>query len=254
MEKSLLTILTGFDDLNMKAFMAKFVSLIDENGLREALRTLEAYNKQEGAAATEDEKAKADEKSRAWATNAALFANAVVEAQEKAQEAKAEEENEDAKVLRIMRITGVDWEEAWNIVRAEELEEGASICCSEECEGNDSAMSILVEAAKMGKKKRNARRRAEGRSVSDDEGEDTKPSYVAPPRVRDADKYWPYARCKNIVKLIKKPGDIVPRNHNALLDYIARYAKANVDVLKKTHPKMYFKDSPRVRALISHVP
>jgi hypothetical protein len=228
MENSLLTILTGFDDLNMKAFMARFVSLIDENGLREALRTLEAYNKQEGAAAP------------------------VVSEPEPKPE--PEPEDEDAKVRRIMRITGVDWEEAWNIVRAEELEDGASICCSEECEGHSSAMSILVEAAKMGKKKRNARRRAEGRSVSDDEGENEKPTYVAPPRVRDADRYWPYARCKNIVKLIKKPGDVVPRNHNGLLEYIAKYAKANVDVLKKTHPKIYFKDSPRVRAIISHIP
>jgi len=95
----------------------------------------------------------------------------------------------DKNVARLMRKKRIDWEAAWTELRCKELEDGESICCSEECEGHDSAIDELVWAAEAGKKKRNERRAAVGRPVSPDasEGEDSvKPPYVAPPKVRDA--------------------------------------------------------------------
>jgi len=79
----------------------------------------------------------------------------------------------DADIKKVMKEAGVDWLEAWTYIRCLELEEGASICCSEECEDHDSAIDELVEAAQVGKEKRNARRAAAGRPVSEDEGSES---------------------------------------------------------------------------------
>lgn len=51
----------------------------------------------------------------------------------------------------------MDWQDAWTFIRCEELEDGASICCSEECEEHDSAILELVMAAEAGTEKRKAR-------------------------------------------------------------------------------------------------
>lgn len=169
------------------------------------------------------------------------------------QKPKPEDEDGDAKILRVMKATGLDWEEAWIHVRVQELEDGASGYCSEECEGHSSAMSVLVEAVRRGKAKRNARRRAEGRlaylSDSDDE-EKKKKEYVAPPRVRDADRHWPYMRCKNIVNALYRYNpnrNEMPRNHHALLEYIASLKKITIDELKKMSPVEYFTEVDKTR-------
>lgn len=78
----------------------------------------------------------------------------------------------DENVKRLMRKKRIDWEEAWTELRCLELEDGDSICCSEECEGNDSAIDELVWAAEAGKKKRKERRVAQGRPVSPDQTEE----------------------------------------------------------------------------------
>ena len=136
-------------------------------------------------------------------------------------------------------------------VRCEELEDGESICCSEECEGHSSAMTVLVEAARRGKEKRNARRRAQGRRVSDCDEDEDHENYVAPPRVRDAERHWPYMRCKNIVKALyrsqyKNPKDM-PRSHHALLEYFASFKKVPLDELKRMSPVEYFTEVDKTR-------
>jgi len=78
----------------------------------------------------------------------------------------------DADIKKVMKEMRMDWEDAWIYIRCIELEDGASICCSEECEDHSSAIDELVESAKIGKKKRNARRLAAGRPVSDDDDTD----------------------------------------------------------------------------------
>ena len=156
----------------------------------------------------------------------------------------------EADIEKVMKEMHMDWQDAWTYIRCIELEEGASICCSEECEDNDSAIDELVYSAQIGKAKRNARRRAMGRATSDNEDEDktveeTKP-YVAPPRIRYADHYWPYARCKNIVREIMGANKVIPRSHFELLTYIANIKRVSLETLKKTSPFEYFKGDARV--------
>jgi hypothetical protein len=159
----------------------------------------------------------------------------------------------DENIKRLMKLKRIDWEEAWKELRCLELEDGDSICCTEECsEREDEADEELVEAARRGKEKREARQ--EGRPVSHNdateaeatEGEDSvKPPYIAPPKVRDAELNWPFMRCKNVANALtggwaNKP---IPRNHHGLLEYIAKQGKVSVEVLKKTSPRELFKDN-----------
>jgi hypothetical protein len=154
----------------------------------------------------------------------------------------------DENIKRLMKETGLDWEEAWTELRCKELEDGQSICCTEECSDRDEAIEELVEAARRGKKKRNARRKAAGRQVSDtEEDEDSsKKPYIAPPKVRDAEINWPFMRCKNVANVLhggwaNKPP--IPRNHHGLLEYIAKAAKVSVETLKQTSARELFKDN-----------
>jgi hypothetical protein len=70
---------------------------------------------------------------------------------------------------------------------------------------------------------------------------DDKPPYVPPPRIRDAEKNWPYMRCKNIAYALNhynsKP---IPRSHHALLEYLAKTVGVNVETLKKVSPYELF--------------
>jgi hypothetical protein len=187
--------------------------------------------------------------------------NAVSEAKEAPKNEIVHEEPEmrtatDENIKRVMKMARVDWETAWTHLRCLELEDGESICCTEECSDREEAIEELVEAARRGKKKRNARRKAAGRQVSDDEASEDKDSskkpYVAPPKVRDAEKFWPFMRCKNVAWALQggwanKP---IPRNHHALLEHIAKAAKVSVEVLKKTSARELFKDNFRVMSAL----
>jgi hypothetical protein len=51
-----------------------------------------------------------------------------------------------------------DLEDEWTKDRVKELEDGDSICCSEECSDRSCAMSVLVDAYRRGTEKRRARR------------------------------------------------------------------------------------------------
>ena len=157
----------------------------------------------------------------------------------------------DENVERLMRKKRIDWVAAWTELRCKELEDGSSVCCSEECEGHDSAIDELVWAAEAGKEERKKRRIAQGRPGSPDVSEtkdSVKAPYVAPPRVLDAELNWPFMRCKNVVKALQHSramsfyGD-PPKNHHGLLEYIAKVAKVSVEVLKKTSPRDLFKDN-----------
>jgi len=72
----------------------------------------------------------------------------------------------DENIRRLMKLKRIGWEKAWEELRCMELEDGDSICCTEECSDRDEAIEELVEAARRGKKKRNARRAGAGRPVS----------------------------------------------------------------------------------------
>jgi len=164
----------------------------------------------------------------------------------------------DKNIRTLMKKHRISWEAAWKELRCLELEDGDSICCTEECsEREDEADEELVEAARRGKEKREARRAGAGRHVSYEdkatEGEDSvKSPYIAPPKVRDAELNWPFMRCKNVARALQgvwanKP---IPRNHHALLEHIAKAAKVSVETLKKTSARELFKDNYRVMQVL----
>jgi hypothetical protein len=72
-----------------------------------------------------------------------------------------------------------------------------------------------------------------------------KPSYVAPPRVRDAEENWPFMRCKNVARALRDWSESapIPRSHHALLEYLAKKANTSVETLKKTSPRDLFKNN-----------
>jgi hypothetical protein len=74
--------------------------------------------------------------------------------------------------------------------------------------------------------------------------------YKAPPRVRDADHFWPYMRCKNIVRELMRNKKI-PTSHYGLLEYIAKIKRVSIETLKKTNPHIYFKGDLRVAKVLN---
>ena len=125
----------------------------------------------------------------------------------------------------------VNSEEAMQL-RCHELENGESLCDSDVCDHCGGEIEEFIEAAKRG---------VAQRSYSHE-------PYVPPPRVSDAEEYWPFMRCKNVARALQpyfeaKP---LPRSHHALLEHIATQAKVSVEVLKKTSARTLFKNNFRV--------
>jgi hypothetical protein len=158
----------------------------------------------------------------------------------------------DKNIKRLMKEEGLDEIQAWTQLRCLELEDGASICCSEECSDRDEADEDLCAAYRRGDEKRAARHRTQGKQVwKRPEEEEVKDSvvvtpYVAPPKVRDAEFNWPFMRCKNVVNALQRSQATwmygnPPKNHHGLLEYIAKIAKLDVETLKNTSPHEVFK-------------
>lgn len=130
-------------------------------------------------------------------------------------------------------------EEAWSKIDAYNAKYGTSTAKSD---SDQSEAQEILEAAE-----KNAMKRQSNYTES------VKP-YVPPPRVRDAEEFWPYMRCKNVVKAIicyTYSNEQVPRSHYALLTYIAKYKGISVEALKKTHPADLFESNPYIMSLFS---
>ena len=180
-----------------------------------------------------------------------------------------------ANILRLMNEENMSWSDAWIRLRSCELEDGATYC--EENDG-DFAIGELVEAGKRGAEKRAARREAASQpaaasadpviatasaepviATATAEPAIAPPnSYVRPPRIRDADYYWPYMRCKNVARALlpyryddykHKP---LPRSHHALLEFIANKANVSVEMLKKTDPRNLFRNDVKIEAVLGY--
>ena len=59
--------------------------------------------------------------------------------------------------------------------------------------------------------------------------------YVPPPRVLDAERFWPFMRCKNLVRILRLRSP--PRSHHALIERIAGHYRLTPEQLKKTNPR-----------------
>jgi len=70
--------------------------------------------------------------------------------------------------------------------------------------------------------------------------------YIHPPRMRDAERFWPYMRCKNIAKELWRfrvpynSAPKLPRSHYDLLNHLANELSMPLDTLIKTDPLEYF--------------
>lgn len=70
--------------------------------------------------------------------------------------------------------------------------------------------------------------------------------YIHPPRMRDAERFWPYMRCKNIAKELwrfRVPYNSLPklpRSHYDLLNHLANELSMSLETLIKTDPLEYF--------------
>lgn len=80
--------------------------------------------------------------------------------------------------------------------------------------------------------------------------------YIHPPRMRDAEHFWPYMRCKNIAKELwrfRVPYNSLPklpRSHYDLLNHLANELSMPLDTLIKTDPLEYFaKDRNIIRCI-----
>jgi hypothetical protein len=135
------------DRASMEAFLKTTIASLDNNALKTAILAMVATVPKE-----------------ATVEPAAELAATV-------REAALSTDNEED-ITKIMKEMHMDWQDAWTYIRCIELEEGASICCSEECEDHGSAIDELVYSAQLGEAKRNARRRAAGRPVSDEDTDD----------------------------------------------------------------------------------
>lgn len=134
----------------------------------------------------------------------------------------------------MMNKYNLSREEAWSKIDAYNANYGTSIVKSES--DQSEAQEILAAAEK------NAIKRQSSSSESVN-------PYVPPPRVRDAEEFWPYMRCKNVVKAIityNYSNERVPKSHYALLQYIAVYKGISVEALKMTHPSDLFDTNPYI--------
>lgn len=58
----------------------------------------------------------------------------------------------------------------------------------------------------------------------------------ATPRVRDAERFWPFMRCKNVYRSLIGDKNSKRLSHHDLLIWLANYFRLSVDELKRTDP------------------
>ena len=77
--------------------------------------------------------------------------------------------------------------------------------------------------------------------VADTAVEKPEKTYVPPPRVLDAEKYWPASRCRNLARLILK--EKLSRNHFGLIQQLSSHYKMTPEQFKKTKPEDLLKNN-----------
>jgi len=77
--------------------------------------------------------------------------------------------------------------------------------------------------------------------VADTAVEEPEKTYVPPPRVLDAEKYWPATRCRNLARLILK--EKPSRNHFGLIQQLSSHYKMTPEQFKKTKPEDLLKNN-----------
>jgi hypothetical protein len=75
-------------------------------------------------------------------------------------------------------------------------------------------------------------------------------TYVPPPRVLDAEQYWPASRCRNLAKevLREKPS----RNHFGLIQQLSSHYKMTPEEFKRTNPFDLLKNTGILRKILNY--
>jgi len=75
-------------------------------------------------------------------------------------------------------------------------------------------------------------------------------NYAPPPRVLDAEQYWPASRCRNLAKevLREKPS----RNHFGLIQQLSSHYKITPEEFKKTNPFDLLKNTGILRKILNY--
>ena len=75
-------------------------------------------------------------------------------------------------------------------------------------------------------------------------------TYVPPPRVLDAEQYWPASRCRNLAKevLREKPS----RNHFGLIQQLSSHYKMTPEAFKKKNPIYLIQNVPLLKKILGY--
>jgi hypothetical protein len=76
-------------------------------------------------------------------------------------------------------------------------------------------------------------------------------TYVPPPRVLDAEQYWPASRCRNLAKevLREKPS----RNHFGLIQQLSSHYKMTPEAFKKKNPIYLTNNVPLLKKILGYI-
>ena len=75
-------------------------------------------------------------------------------------------------------------------------------------------------------------------------------TYVPPPRVLDAEQYWPASRCRNLAKEVLR--EKLSRNHFGLIQQLSSHYKITPEAFKKTSPNDLIKNHVILRKILNY--
>ena len=75
-------------------------------------------------------------------------------------------------------------------------------------------------------------------------------TYVPPPRVLDAEQYWPASRCRNLAKEVLR--EKLSRNHFGLIQQLSSHYKITPEEFKKTNPFDLLKNTGILRKILNY--
>jgi hypothetical protein len=75
-------------------------------------------------------------------------------------------------------------------------------------------------------------------------------TYVPPPRVLDAEQYWPASRCRNLAKEVLR--EKLSRNHFGLIQQLSSHYKITPEEFKRTNPFDLLKNTGILRKILNY--
>ena len=75
-------------------------------------------------------------------------------------------------------------------------------------------------------------------------------NYAPPPRVLDAEQYWPASRCRNLAKEVLR--EKLSRNHFGLIQQLSSHYKITPEEFKRTNPFDLLKDTGILRKILNY--